>query len=82
MIEGGWYDVSNRFARGEEIFADPEEAIVSVDRLQTKARDGFAVLAWVLMSNHGDNVDAVPWWKRDRQLEVGPGPTFRTSRWQ
>ena len=27
LIEGGLYHVYNRFARGEEIFADPEEAI-------------------------------------------------------
>lgn len=27
LIEGGLYHVYNRFARGEEVFADPEEAI-------------------------------------------------------
>jgi len=53
MIEGGLHDVYNRFARGEEIFADPEEAIAFVDRLhETKARDEFTVFAWVLVSNH------------------------------
>jgi len=53
MIEGGLYHVCNRFARGEEIFGDPEEAICFVDRLhEVKARDGFAVLAWCLMSSH------------------------------
>jgi REP element-mobilizing transposase RayT len=53
MIEGGLYNVYSRFARGEEVFADPEEAICFVDRLHdTKARDGFMVLAWCLMSNH------------------------------
>ena len=53
MIEGGLYHVYNRFARGEEIFGDPEEAICFVDRLhEVKGRDGFAVLAWCLMSNH------------------------------
>ena len=27
MIEGGLYRVYNRFARGEDVFADPEEAV-------------------------------------------------------
>ena len=27
LIEGGLYHVYNRFARGEDVFADPEEAI-------------------------------------------------------
>jgi len=46
MIEGGLYHVYNRFARGEEVFADPVEAIGFIDRLhETKARDGFSVLA-------------------------------------
>ena len=30
FVEGGIYHVYNRFARGAEVFADPEEAITSV----------------------------------------------------
>jgi REP element-mobilizing transposase RayT len=53
MIEGGLYHVYNRFARGEEVFGDPAEAVCFIDRLhEVKARDGFTVLAWCLLSNH------------------------------
>lgn len=53
FVEGGLYHVYNRFARGEAVFGDPEEAIGFVERLRdTKERDGFVVLAWCLMSNH------------------------------
>jgi len=27
LVEGGLYHVYDRFARGEEVFADPEEAV-------------------------------------------------------
>ncbi len=53
MIEGGLYHVYNRFARGEEVFGDPEEGKRFVDRLRdTKDRGGFLVFAWCVMSNH------------------------------
>jgi len=40
LIEGGLYHVYNRFARGEEVFADPEEAIAFLDLLrELKQRD-------------------------------------------
>jgi hypothetical protein len=40
LIEGGLYHVYNRFARGEEVFADPEEAISFLDLLrELKQRD-------------------------------------------
>jgi len=53
MIEGGLYHVYNRFARGEDLFGDPEEAIRFVEWLRwVKDRDGFVVFAWCLMSNH------------------------------
>lgn len=53
LIEGGLYHVCNRFARGEPIFGDPEEAIAFVDRLrEVKARDGLSIHAWCVMSNH------------------------------
>ena len=34
LLEGGLYHVYNRFARGEEIFAEPDEA----DRFNRRAR--------------------------------------------
>jgi hypothetical protein len=35
LIEGGLYHVYNRFARGEDVFADPAEA-VEFDRCQAQ----------------------------------------------
>ena len=32
MVEGGLYNVYNRFARGEGVFADPEEAVEFAER--------------------------------------------------
>ena len=53
LIEGGLYHVYNRFARGEEVFADPEEAVAFVELLrEVKGRDELTVYAWCLMSNH------------------------------
>ena len=53
FVEGGLYHVYNRFARGESVFADPEEAIEFVDLLrEVKRRDGLTVFAWALLSNH------------------------------
>ena len=34
LIRGGLYHVYNRFARGEEVFADPEEAIAFLGLLR------------------------------------------------
>jgi REP element-mobilizing transposase RayT len=53
LIEGGLYHVYNRFARGECVFEDPEEAAAFVDLLrEVKRRDGLTILAWALLSNH------------------------------
>ena len=53
LIEGGLYHVYNRFARGESVFADPEEAIEFVELLRdVKQRDGLTILAWAVLSNH------------------------------
>ena len=34
LIEGGLHHVYNRFARGESVFSDPEEAIAFVELLR------------------------------------------------
>ena len=53
LIEGALYHVYNKFARGEGVFGDPEEAIGFVELLrEVKRRDEFVVLAWCVMSNH------------------------------
>ena len=53
FIEGGVSHVYNRFASGESVFADPEEALEFIELLRfVKQRDGWTIFAWVLMSNH------------------------------
>jgi hypothetical protein len=52
LIEGGLYHVYNRFARGESVFSDPEEAIAFVELLRdVKQRDGMTILAWAVLWN-------------------------------
>ena len=52
-IEGGVYHVSNRVSSGEHVFADPDEADRFVELVRSvKARDGWTVFAWCLMSDH------------------------------
>lgn len=53
LLPGGIYHVYNRTSHGAHVFRKDEEA----DRLEgliaaTKARDGFQILAWCVMSNH------------------------------
>jgi len=53
FVEGGIYHVYNRFASGEPVFADPEEALEFIELLRyVKQRDGWTIFAWALMSNH------------------------------
>jgi len=53
FVEGGIYHVYNRFASGEPVSADPEEAREFIELLRfVKQRDDWTVFAWVLMSNH------------------------------
>lgn len=53
FVEGGLYHVYNRFARGEGVLADPEEAIEFAELLrEVKRRDGLTVFAWALLPNH------------------------------
>jgi len=53
FIEGGIYHVYNRFARGDEIFREDDEAERFRELLhEVRRRDGLTVFAWVLMSNH------------------------------
>lgn len=47
LVECRLYHVYNRFARGEEIFADDNEAIRGAERIrEPQRRHGFAVYAW------------------------------------
>ncbi len=68
FVEGAIYHVYNRFARGAELFADPEEAIEFIEILRkARDRDGLKILAWCLMSNH-----------YHLALRTGPVPLART----
>jgi len=53
FIDGAFYHVYGRIARGELISSDSREAsrLVEVIR-EVKKRDGLTVLAWCLMGNH------------------------------
>jgi REP element-mobilizing transposase RayT len=45
--------VYNRFARGADLFSEPDEAIQFLEILRkARDRDGLSVLAWCLMPNH------------------------------
>jgi len=47
------HHANNRFARGEDVFAIPEEAVEFSELLRAvKQRDGLTVFAWALVSNH------------------------------
>ena len=68
FVEGAIYHVYNRFARGADIFADPEEAVDFIEILRkARDRDGLKILAWCLMSNH-----------YHLALRAGPVPLART----
>jgi hypothetical protein len=75
LVEGGLYHVYNRFARGEDVFADPEEAIEFVELLrEVKRRDELTVLAWALLSNHyhlAVRTSAIPLSRSMQRLQVG-----------
>ena len=85
LIEGGLYHVYNRFARGEEVFADPEEAVAFLDLLrELKERDDLQVLAWCLLSNHyhlAVRTSAVPLSRTMRTLQGGFAKAFN-RRWK
>jgi len=53
FIDGAFYHVYGRIARGEMIFSDRGEASRFVEVIrEVKKRDGLTVLAWCLMGNH------------------------------
>jgi len=68
FVEGGIYHVYNRFARGAELFSEPEEAIEFVEIVRkARNRDGLRIYAWTLMSNH-----------YHMAVRAGPVPLSRT----
>ena len=85
LVEGGLYHVYNRFARGEDVFADPEEAVEFSDLLrEVKQRDGLTVYAWALLSNHyhiAVRTSAVPLSRSMQRLQGGFANKFN-RRWR
>lgn len=85
LIEGGLYHVYNRFARGESVFADPEEAIAFVELLRdVKQRDGLTILAWAVLSNHfhlAVRTSAIPLSRTMKHLQGTYSRTFN-RRWR
>jgi len=85
LIEGGLYHVYNRFARGESVFADPEEAIAFVELLRdVKQRDALTILAWAVLSNHfhlAVRTSAIPLSRTMKHLQGTYSRTFN-RRWR
>ena len=80
LVEGGLYHVYNRFARGEGVFVDPEEAVEFSELLrEVKQRDGLTVYAWALLSNHyhiAVRTSAVPLSRSMQRLQGGFAKKF------
>ena len=85
LVEGGPYHVYNRFARGEEVFSDPQEAIEFLELFRDlKQRDGLQVFAWSLLSNHFHlalRTSAVPLSRTMRTLQGTFSKAFN-RRWK
>ncbi len=84
LVEGGLYHVYNRFARGEDVFVDPEEAVEFSELLrEVKQRDGLTVYAWALLSNHyhiAVRTSAVPLSRSMQRLQGGFEPAWTRAR--
>jgi putative transposase len=84
LVEGGLYHVYNRFARGEDVFADPEEAMEFSELLrEVKQRDGLTIHGWALLSNHfhiAVRTSAVPLSRSMQRLQGGFAKRFN-RRW-
>jgi REP element-mobilizing transposase RayT len=85
VVEGGLYHLYNRFARGESVFADPEETLEFVERLrEVKQRDSLTIFAWALLSNHyhlAIRTAAVPLSRTMQHLQGGYSRAFN-RRWR
>ena len=75
FVAGGVYHVYNRFASGEAIFSDPNEAVEFVELIRRiKKRDGWTVFAWAIMSNHYHLVlrtGTIPLWRGMHAIQNG-----------
>jgi putative transposase len=73
FVDGAYYHVYCRVGRGEPVFHGDEEAEALVEIIRdVKRRDGFAVLAWCVMSNHYHlalRCGRVPLWRTMRLIQ-------------
>jgi putative transposase len=73
FVDGAYYHVYCRVGRGEPVFHDDTEAEAFVGILaEIKRRDGLAILAWCLMSNHYHlalRCGRVPLWRSMRLIQ-------------
>jgi putative transposase len=73
FVDGAYYHVYSRVGRGEPVFRDDVEAESLVKILaDVKRRDGLAVLAWCVMSNHYHlalRCARVPLWRSMRLIQ-------------
>lgn len=73
FVDGAFYHVYGRIARGEMIFSERGEAARFVDLIRdVKERDGLTVLAWCVMGNHYHlalRTAMVPLWRSIRLVQ-------------
>ena len=84
FVDGAHYHVYCRVGRGEPIFQDKAEADALVQILSdVKRRDGFAILAWCVMSNHyhlAVRSGGVPLWRSMRLVQGRYSKGFNRRR--
>lgn len=84
FVDGAHYHVYCRVGRGEPVFQDDAEADALVKILSdVKRRDGFAVLAWCVMSNHyhlAVRSGGVPLWRSMRLVQGRYSKGFNRRR--
>jgi putative transposase len=73
FVDGAFYHVYGRIARGEMVFSDRGEATRFVEVIrEVRKRDGLTVIAWCVMGNHYHlalRTASVPLWRSIRLVQ-------------